>query len=669
MRICLVNMPFGYLRIPSIAITQLKSIIDKQFGTEVITDLFYYNLELGQYLGVNNYNFIAENVSSQACNFGEWLFRQLAFPMLPDNSEAYLDHFNLNYEKLFADFSSETSNGQQTWPPVSPKLVLYAKALMEKRHGLGDFLDQLIIRDGLDKADIVGLTSSFQQNVPCFALARRIKEINHKVTIVMGGSNCESPMGEEIVQCIDAVDYTFSGNALYSFPEFIENRLRGRPRNCELINGVFSKNNVKNVVYPADGSHVEFGENSETISTLGREMDINEVIDLDYDEFIDDVNEKLSGTGIQPILLFETSRGCWWGAKAHCVFCGLNSNSMTYRAMKPETAVEVLSTFFQRYGDRVTQYSSVDNIMPKHYLGSVFPKLKIPENFSLFYEVKADLKPEELGIMAKTRINTIQPGIESLHTPTLKLMKKGATGVGNVYFLKHADKNKIHSFWNLLVGFPGGKKDAYPRYVNDIDGLFHLTPPKDIYIIRFDRYSPYHMNPEEYGLSLRPISFYNFLYPDYGFDSLMKLAYFFEDNNEQPEYSQHVQKWYSKLSKAISNWEIRNSGADNLEPATLCFGLEENTIRDTRSGKLIIHTLTNQQRKILGCLEQPRNINKMLNMLNPVSKRIAMDDIDFIIDKKLVFHENRSSFVSVVLEAAQVGENEIRNATFEKILR
>ena len=669
MRVCLVNMPFGYLRIPSIAITQLKSIIDQQFGTEVITDIYYYNLELGQYLGINKYNFIAENISSQACNFGEWLFRQVAFPELPDNSESFLDHFNLNFEKLLADFSSGTSNGKQTWPPVSTELILYANVVMEMRPGLGDFFDQLILRDGLDKADIVGLTSSFQQNVPCFALARRIKEINPNVTIVMGGSNCESPMGEEIVQCIDVIDYTFSGNALYSFPEFIENRLMGRPENCEKINGVFSKNNVNNVVYPSEESQVHFGANSNAISTLGKEMDIDQVIDLDYDDFIDNLNEKLSGTGIQPILLFETSRGCWWGAKAHCVFCGLNGNNMTYRAMKPETAIQVLTNFFQRYGDRVTQYSSVDNIMPKHYLGLVFPKLEIPETFSLFYEVKADLKPEELRIMAKTRINTIQPGIESLHTPTLKLMKKGATGVSNVHFLKNADNNKIHSFWNLLVGFPGGKKDAYPRYVNDMDGLFHLTPPKDIYIIRFDRYSPYHMNPEEYGLKLRPMSFYDYLYPDYGIDSLMNLAYFFEDSSEDQEYSQLVRNWYSRLSKGLSRWQVRNKGADNLEPAKLYFGQEENTIFDTRSGKLIVHTLTNQQRKILDYLEQPQNINKLLNMLDSVFKQTVMNDINFIIDKKLVFHENRSSLVSVVLDAPKVGENETRNATFEKILR
>ena len=30
---------------------------------------------------------------------------------------------------------------------------------------------------------------------------------------------------------------------------------------------------------------------------------------------------------VAPTLLFETSRGCWWGAKSHCTFCGLNGGS------------------------------------------------------------------------------------------------------------------------------------------------------------------------------------------------------------------------------------------------------------------------------------------------------------------------------------------------------
>ncbi len=87
----------------------------------------------------------------------------------------------------------------------------------------------------------------FMQNVAGFAMARRIKERNKDVVTVMGGANCETPMGEEIVKNFDFVDYTFSGGALVSFPKFIECLLTGNRTNADAISGVFSKRNCMNI--------------------------------------------------------------------------------------------------------------------------------------------------------------------------------------------------------------------------------------------------------------------------------------------------------------------------------------------------------------------------------------------------------------------------------------
>src|SRR3954465_271775 len=35
---------------------------------------------------------------------------------------------------------------------------------------------------------------------------------------------------------------------------------------------------------------------------------------------------------LRPLMLIETARGCWWGAKNHCTFCGLNGETMGFRA-------------------------------------------------------------------------------------------------------------------------------------------------------------------------------------------------------------------------------------------------------------------------------------------------------------------------------------------------
>ena len=41
-------------------------------------------------------------------------------------------------------------------------------------------------------------------------------------------------------------------------------------------------------------------------------------------------------------LFFETSRGCWWGQIHHCLFCGLNGDTIAYRSKSPGRAVEEL---------------------------------------------------------------------------------------------------------------------------------------------------------------------------------------------------------------------------------------------------------------------------------------------------------------------------------------
>src|SRR5215216_500857 len=78
------------------------------------------------------------------------------------------------------------------------KVTSLKRALLEKRRGLEQLLDELISRHGLDEAHVVGFTSMFMQNVASFAMARRLKARNPGLVTVMGGANCEWPMGQII---------------------------------------------------------------------------------------------------------------------------------------------------------------------------------------------------------------------------------------------------------------------------------------------------------------------------------------------------------------------------------------------------------------------------------------------------------------------------------------
>ena len=306
-KIAMINMPFASANMPSLALTQLKAVSDAQFDKRASMEVHYFNQDFANYIGFNLYQSIAVGGVHHNTGLGEWFFRQVAFPTLPDNTDQYF---------------------QRYYPFPNEQTQLLSRVIREKRRGLNSFLDELIVKYQLDQADLVGFTSMFSQNTACFALARKLKELHPETTIIMGGANCETPMGQEIVKNVEYIDFAFSGPSLKNFPEFLEYNLAGELQKCHRINGVFSRRNcVLKQTFDAAG-------NKTYTHPIGQELDINTIIELDYEAFLQNLKENFPGEEVSPILFFETSRGCWWGERAHCTFCGLNGLTMNYRSMK-----------------------------------------------------------------------------------------------------------------------------------------------------------------------------------------------------------------------------------------------------------------------------------------------------------------------------------------------
>src|SRR5678815_3638378 len=184
--------------------------------------------------------------------------------------------------------------------------------------------------------------------------------------------------------------------------------------------------------------------------------------------------------------------------------------------------------------------------MPTNYVKEVLPRLRLPSDATIFYEVKANIDEEVVAAMAAAGVRKIQPGIESLASSTLKLMKKGSTAFVNLRLLKACVKHKVRPQWNLLVGFPGEGADVYSKYVRDLPRLAHLCPPDGTFPVRFDRYSPYFVKAAEYQLDLRPLDYYRMTYPfDEG--ALSRLAYYFTDVNYGAPYIAVVVKWPARI--------------------------------------------------------------------------------------------------------------------------
>lgn len=609
-KIALINMPFANLQMPSIALTQLKSVVESRFKDEVAVDVLYLNHDCAHYFGKDLYGKILGSAEAQNSGLGDWMFRQTAFPDRANNVTLYLSRY---------------------FPLQNAEMNTLKSLILEKRRGLERFLDSLVTKYGLDTVDVVGFTSMFMQNVASFSLARKIKERNPKCVVVMGGANCESPMGQVIAKNVEAVDYVFSGPGLKTFPDFIEHLRAGDTYKLGLIKGVLNK---KNVIFQSGPD------------AIGEELPIDVPVDLDYGPFLRALDENFPNNEIEPILLFETSRGCWWGERAHCTFCGLNGTTMGYRAMAPELALKQFDSLFQ-FAPKVTRLDAVDNILPKNYFTDVLPYVNTPENVGMFYEVKADLSESDVQVLAKARVKFIQPGIESLATSTLKLMKKGTSAFGNLRLLKFCAIYEIEPGWNLLIGFPGEGEDVYEMYVNNLPLLSHLPPPTGVYPVRFDRYSPYFVKAEEYGLDLQPLDYYSLIYP-FPEEELAQLAYYFSDTRIGAEYALAASKWIGRLREKVNRW--KSSWNNGGLPPQLFLRDEggEYVIYDSRSGKAEEYAISDVQARMLRSMEiKPKD---PVDLAREFSSVDAAKELAYLQEKGLVFEE-KGRFLTVALIA------------------
>ena len=267
------------------------------------------------------------------------------------------------------------------------KEELREKLLRIRNIDVPAYLDALVDSFSWEDAAVVGFTSTFQQNAASFALARRLKQRQPRIVTVFGGANFDSEMGPELVRSIDCIDFAVIGEGDETFPRLLgalaaSTGLDGLPGLARRVDG-------KVEVTPPKSASVR----------------LDDLPAPDYDEYFQHAEDLgiLPRVGHRGVWLpIETARGCWWGAKHHCTFCGLNGTAMSFRSKSPERVLDELTNQAKRY--RSFRFEAVDNIMDPAYLTKLFPVLIQNEtDYELFYEVKASLRREQLKLMAQAR--------------------------------------------------------------------------------------------------------------------------------------------------------------------------------------------------------------------------------------------------------------------------
>lgn len=573
----LINMPFARLGSPSLGLAQLKSIAEERLVEAVKVTVEYVNHDFGAAFGVEEYQHISLDEAHLQSGYGDWLFRSIAFPGAADNSQAYLRR----YGRIL---------GSRYTAPLAPG-GKYSPANIER------VLQETIEARRLDEADVIGFSSTFAQTVPSLALARMLRARNPDQLILIGGANCEGVMGQTLAKMVDNIDLVFSGPALISFPEVLEKYILGDLASIPNIDGVIACQRSR-----------KFSAPSRPCGIYGRELNVDRLIPIDYDDFMSSV-ETFADEPLEISLTFETSRGCWWGQRAHCTFCGLNGATMAYRAMGSDNARTLIGDLVARYYPKVKLFDCVDNIMAREYVPELFSDLRMASDVSLFYETKGDLRDDEVKVLAAAGVNRIQPGIESLLTSTLKLMRKGTTAFQNIRLLKSCLAYGVTPAWNILVGFPGETEDTFDVYRRVLPDLVHLFPPMGVFPVRYDRFSPYHSNPGEYDLNLKPADYYQYCYP-YSADVIENIAYYFQNTNVEASYYIPMFDGLAPVVGLVGEWQAHWLKADDSRPRLdLLRGDSGDVVLDTRRGAPIRTGISARMAELLRELSEPRDLS------------------------------------------------------------
>ncbi|APU15560.1 MULTISPECIES: RiPP maturation radical SAM C-methyltransferase [Actinoalloteichus] len=514
MRVLLVNMPWALIDVPSLALGILRRAAIKA-DPAVEVDVLHANLDYVDWVTqrseftIQDYHFYS--LATYFAGVGDWVF----------SSALYDDPQWRN-----AEFVEQV-----------PMTDEHRRMSLELHASAPDFVAELTERILAMEPDLVGFTSTFQQNMPTLAVARAIKRAAPHVLTAMGGANCDGVQGEALHRNYEFLDFVIRGEGEVTFPRLLA-ALRQDTAPSDVL-GLCWRG--------PDGISVSNRMNTRPLMPA-------EIVSPDYDGYFERLDVSTARDWVEPKLVVEGARGCWWGEKHHCKFCGLNGSFMEFRSKSPTVFWAEIVELVTRH--QVLDMFVVDNILDMGYVKTLLPTI-IDSGYDLRmqYEIKSNMRRGQLETLFKAGLVNVQPGIESLNSRVLKLMDKGVTGCQNVRMLRDAATVGLSIAWNYLYGFPGEDEADYLPVIEQMPALHHLPPLDGVARIVIERFSPYFNRPELGFGELTPGGAYTLSY-DLPESELLDLAYLFSSPERGIDESLG-----DRLRAAADRWQREFAGS------------------------------------------------------------------------------------------------------------
>lgn len=404
-------------------------------------------------------------------------------------------------EYTVEQISGDTLNRSHEW--------LFSRKAFGEDRGKGDFalrdkfehlVDCLGLQDWSDYT-LIGFSCTFDQTISSLALAKVIKQNFPSIPIAIGGATIDQDLKDEIEKNVPWIDHICVGD--------------GEKAILELV------------------------EKEKCFTSYLTEEEFNLLPAPNYDEFYNEY------TGNTRYCSIESSRGCWYGNRNLCSFCGMVPKP-AYRIKR--NFVDEIRYMKSRYGVKCVDFS--DLVFPAENIETIVGATGLDTPFSC--NLRSDtIKQNELdkfGELHKAGFKKVLIGIESLHSELLKLMRKGHLAINCVSTLKWAKYYGVKIEWFLLFGIPGDRDYFYHQLLKVLKVITHLDCP-DIQPIGITKRSPYY---HTLG-GLTPCDCYKNIYPDY-FD-LNKIAVTFDIEITEKAKQIGNSRSISKVIEFVQVWK------------------------------------------------------------------------------------------------------------------
>lgn len=520
--VLLISLPWTTLTEPSLGLGLLKAVLARE---GIASRVVHLNLFLLRHVHSTTY-FSLANVFA----LNDFLFSHVLAPEITNKQ------YRLLHQKVreLLDRSRVIRFGGEN--------AFVEKLIVLRNEIIPAFLREVATEIANGPARLVGFTCMFDQTVASMALAKLIKDQAPDKMMALGGYGVRSPAAEMLVRSTPWIDAVGVGEGERTIIDLYHAATGAMP--LEDVQGIVFRAADGRVVRTANPPQVDLAANPTP----------------DFDDFFRDIDQLAREDQVQiqaAYLPLENSRGCWWGEKSHCIFCGIKNSDLAFRWRPAETTLAQMQELHRRYG--ITAFRFSDYILPYEYYKTLLPSLaEQGAPFRLFGEIKANLSEERFRMLHEGGFEEVQPGIESFATTVLDKMGKGVSAIQNVHTLLMGRSHGIEIRYNLLYGFPDDELQEYREMVEVVRRIVHLDSPVSYVPVQITRYAPLQERPHEFGIDKAD--------PDPTFELVFSDDYIRESGFDTGDYCYYFQRpfenstqlsaVYSELQNIVEDWRI-----------------------------------------------------------------------------------------------------------------